>query len=184
MPSVWIWITIVVLAMLGVWIVLARQRPDIFRVTRSIEIDAPREAIYPMIADLKIMNTWNEFAFRDAEGKGHYKGAAQGVGAMYAFDGRKSGAGIISVTEVTPPQSLVMRLQMTKPMACDNRIDFTLVPNDNGTIVTWAMEGRAPLYAKMIQTVFNMDRMVGRDFETGLKRLKGLAEPERAEPRD
>lgn len=176
MHAIWLWAAVVLIVGLALWAFLASRRPDVFRVTRSIEIEASREAIYPMISDLKIMNTWNEFALRDSENKGYYKGAAQGVGAMYGFDGRKSGTGIISITETRAPEALVMRLQMTKPMACDNRIDFTLDQHGRNTVVTWAMQGRAPLFAKIVQSVVNMDRMVGRDFELGLKRLKDLAE--------
>jgi hypothetical protein len=38
------------------------------------------------------------------------------------------------------------------------------------------MRGANPYIAKLIQLVFNMDRMVGKDFETGLTNLKALAE--------
>jgi hypothetical protein len=176
MHSFWLWAAGVQIVALALWAFLASRRSDVFRVARSIEIETSREVIYPMISDLKIMNTWNEFALRESEAKGYYKGAAQGVGALYGFEGRKSGKGTISITDARAPEALVMRLQMTKPMTCDNRVDFTLVPKDNSTVVTWAMEGRAPFFAKMIQTVVNMDRLVGRDFEAGLKRLKDLAE--------
>jgi hypothetical protein len=38
------------------------------------------------------------------------------------------------------------------------------------------MEGRVPYFAKIIHMFFNMDRMVGQDFEVGLASLKALAE--------
>lgn len=52
----------------------------------------------------------------------------------------------------------------------------SLVPHGGSTTVTWAMEGPSPFMAKIMQVFFNMDRMVGDDFENGLGRLKLLAE--------
>jgi hypothetical protein len=40
------------------------------------------------------------------------------------------------------------------------------------------MQGPNPYIAKVMQVFFNMDRMVGADFETGLASLKALAESE------
>jgi len=38
------------------------------------------------------------------------------------------------------------------------------------------MHGPLPYVAKVMHMVFNMDRMVGKDFETGLANLKAIAE--------
>jgi hypothetical protein len=38
------------------------------------------------------------------------------------------------------------------------------------------MRGANPFIAKVLQLVSNMDRVVGKDFETGLANLKALAE--------
>ena len=38
------------------------------------------------------------------------------------------------------------------------------------------MYGPQPLVAKVMALAFSMDRLVGRDFETGLANLKALAE--------
>jgi len=44
------------------------------------------------------------------------------------------------------------------------------------TNVTWAMQGDTPYFAKIIHVFIDMDRMVGKDFETGLANLKAIAE--------
>ena len=38
------------------------------------------------------------------------------------------------------------------------------------------MDGKSPFVAKIMHTVFNMDRMIGKDFEAGLANLKAIAE--------
>lgn len=71
---------------------------------------------------------------------------------------------------------LAVTLDMTRPMACSNLITFTLAPSEGGTLVTWRMEGPCPFMGKLMGTIFNMDRMVGGDFEQGLAALKQAAE--------
>jgi len=38
------------------------------------------------------------------------------------------------------------------------------------------MQGPSPFVSKLMGLVFNMDRMIGQDFEAGLQNLKNLAE--------
>ena len=38
------------------------------------------------------------------------------------------------------------------------------------------MQGPVPYPAKVMHVFFNMDRMIGRQFETGLENLKNIAE--------
>jgi hypothetical protein len=48
------------------------------------------------------------------------------------------------------------------------------VPQGAATRVTWSMQGANNFVGKMIQTVIDMDRMVGKDFEAGLAALKAI----------
>ena len=54
--------------------------------------------------------------------------------------------------------------------------EFTLEPGDDATNVTWAIYGPQPFLAKVIHLFFDMDRMIGREFEAGLTSLKAITE--------
>lgn len=58
----------------------------------------------------------------------------------------------------------------------DNIVEFTLDATGDSTNVTWAMHGPSPYIAKVMQLFFNMDSMVGKDFETGLANLMTIVE--------
>lgn len=47
---------------------------------------------------------------------------------------------------------------------------------DVTTNVTWAMRGPMPYMSKLMSIFFNMDRMIGKDFEDGLANLKRTTE--------
>lgn len=168
--------TILLAILAGVIVVAATRRPDSFRFARSARIAATPERLFPLIADLHQMNTWNPYALRDPASTGSYSGPASGRGAKYEFAGKKSGTGHIEIVDAKPNSEVVMRLFMTKPFACDNRVDFSLKPEGPATSVTWAMSGQQPLMAKIMTLFINCDKMVGKDFDEGLANLKAIAE--------
>jgi uncharacterized protein YndB with AHSA1/START domain len=155
----------------------AATRPDTFRVQRSTGINAPPERIFPLIANLKSMNTWNPFVDPDPAIKVAYSGPETGKGAAHTWRGNaKVGEGRIEITDVVPSSKIAMQLDMLKPMKAHNQVEFTLQPNGSETAVTWAMSGRQPFIAKLMTIFIDCDRMVGGQFEKGLASLKAIAE--------
>jgi uncharacterized protein YndB with AHSA1/START domain len=165
-----------VLAIIGL-LVYAASFSNTFQVQRSLRINASPEKIFPLINNMRGMNTWNPFAEADPEIKITYTGPESGKGARYQWTGNnKVGEGSIEITDVSEPSRVALKLDMLKPMEGHNTVVFTLVPNGNGTDVTWAMTGERPYIGKVMDAVFNMDRMVGGQFEKGLAKLKAIAE--------
>ena len=170
---------IIVLALVGAVaavLAAASTRPDDFRTARTLKISAPPERIFPLINDLRQMNTWNPFALRDTGVTATYGGGPNGPGQFHTFAGSKSGSGSIEIIEAMPASKVVMRLKMTKPLKCDNRVEFTLEPTVGATNVTWAMSGQQPLLAKAMSLFIDCDKMVGKEFEAGLALLKTKVE--------
>lgn len=162
---------------LAALLLYAATRPDTMKIERSVRIQADADRIKPLINDMQRFNSWNPFARKDPAMKGSYRGPASGPGAAYDFDGNRNvGKGSIQIVEPTGPGRVSMTLDMTAPMACHNLIDFSLAPQGAATDVTWTMTGPCPFLGKLMGVVFNMDKMVGRDFENGLASLKTLAE--------
>jgi hypothetical protein len=105
-----------------------------------------------------------------------YSGPDSGVGAHYAWSGnRRAGSGSMEITSSTPDE-IDLRLSFLRPWKATNDVTFTLVPAGDGTEVTWRMTGEQKGAAAVFGKVFNMDRLLGKDFEKGLARLKAAAE--------
>lgn len=166
-------LALVVVAILAI----AATKPDTFRVARSISIKAPPEKIFPLINDPHAFNTWNPFLKQDPAAKLTYHGPASGVGAGHEWNGNRNvGKGRFEISESNPPANVVLKLDMAEPMEAHNRVEFSLQPKGDQTEITWAMTGPSPYVAKVMGTVFSVDRMVGGEFEKGLADLKALAE--------
>ena len=76
----------------------------------------------------------------------------------------------------TAPERVELRLTFEKPWKATNRVVFDLRPQATGTDVTWRMTGTNKGFAALFSKVVPMDRMVGKDFEKGLARMKSAAE--------
>ena len=158
------------------FLIYVAMQPSEFRIERSLAIQAPADAIFPLIDDLHRFNSWNPFAKSDPQVKLTYSGPSNGIGAAYDWIGKKSGAGRMQIAEVVPSSKVRMRLDFNKPFVANNVAEFTLVPRGTATTVTWAMTGRRPFSHKLMGTIFNMDKMVGGEFAKGLVNLKAMAE--------
>ncbi len=174
MPDIVIYLLIALGSAIATTLFIASRRPDEFYAARSLKIAAPATRLHGLINDLKKMNTWNPYALRDCGGVAEYSGPAAGPGAKFNFAG-KSGTGSITVTDSTP-EMVGMRLHMTKPIAGDNRVEFTLRPAGDATEVTWAMKGAAPLPGKILSLFIDCEKMMAKDFDEGLSNLKTIAE--------
>jgi hypothetical protein len=70
----------------------------------------------------------------------------------------------------------VIKLDFIKPFEGHNTAEFTLTGGVNSTVVSWVMTGPAIFFSKVMQVFMSFDRMIGRDFETGLANLNKLAD--------
>jgi hypothetical protein len=155
----------------------AATKPDAFRVERMTSINAAPDTIFPLLDDFQRWAEWSPWEGKDPAMKRTYTGAPAGQGAVYAWRGNRNvGAGRMEIVETSPPLRLMIDLHFLKPFEARNKAEFLLEPAGAATRVTWAMHGRAHPMMKAMGLFMNMDRMVGRDFETGLANLKRLSE--------
>jgi len=170
-------ISIIIVAAIGLLLAYAATRPNSFRVERATTIAAPAEKLFPLINDMHRFNTWNPYNRKDPAMQGVYSGPAVGPGAVFDFHGNKEvGRGRIGITASTTPSEITMQLDMLEPFEGHNVVTFSLGPEGSRTRVTWAMHGPSPFIARLMGIFFNMDQMIGKDFEAGLANLKALAE--------
>ncbi len=158
-------------------LVYAATKPDTFRVQRLASIKAPPEKIFALINDFQSWGAWSPWEKMDPTMKRTYSGAASGKGARYEWHGnREVGQGRMEITDTSPPSQVVITLDFISPFEAHNTAEFTLEGKGDSTEVTWAMYGLNPYMSKVMSVFFNMDSMIGKQFETGLANLKAVAE--------
>jgi len=59
MLEIFVYVVLALAIVVAALLAYAATKPDTFRVQRSTGINAPAERIFPLIANLKSMNTWS-----------------------------------------------------------------------------------------------------------------------------
>lgn len=149
---------------------------ETFRLERSRTIDAPPEAVFPLVDDFRRWADWSPWEKLDADLKRTYSGAPRGVGAVYAWEGKKAGSGRMEIATSEPAMRIVIKLDFIKPFAAHNTAEFTFARDGQGTKVTWAMTGPVTLMSKIMGLFFSTEKLVGPQFEEGLANMKRVAE--------
>ena len=118
---------------------------------------------------------------RVTRNSGSVPGQPQGVGAVYGWAGNKKvGTGRMEILQSSEPSKVIIKLDFFTPFEGHNTAEFTLQPEGDDTRVTWAMFGPDmcpnPLMKFFMGLFFNMEKVVGGQFEDGLAKLKAAAE--------
>ena len=170
-------IAVVLAVALAAILAYAATKPDTFRVARSTSIKAPPDEIFALVNDLRGWRAWSPYENKDPAMKRAFDGPPAGRGAVYAWDGDKNvGQGRMEIVEASPTSRIVIKLDFLRPFEAHNTATFSMVPEGDATMVTWAMDGPALFIGKVMGVFVDMDKMIGNDFAAGLANLKTLAE--------
>jgi hypothetical protein len=170
-------IAAVLAAAIAIVLIVAETKPNVFTVQRATMIRAPAEEIFALINDFHQWRSWSPYENKDPAMQRGLDGADNGKGAVYIWDGNKNvGSGRMEIIDSSAPSRIVIKLDFIKPFEGHNTAEFTMLPQGDGTNVTWIMRGPASFMSKLMQVFINLDHMIGKDFEIGLSNLKKIAE--------
>jgi len=149
--------------------------PKAYSVNRTITINAPDSIIYKNIADYNEFYKWNAWSKMDPEAKINITGTVAQPGHFYQWDGKKNGTGQMKINKVEANKMVDMELKFIKPMESVADTRFDIEKDGSANKVTWTMSGESKGAINKWFGLF-MDKMIGKDFEDGLKALKEKSE--------
>jgi hypothetical protein len=154
--------------------------PSQVHVERAMVISATPDKIFPLVSDFNAWEAWSPWADRDPEATMEIAGSGLGQTMTWFSKNPEVGAGSQEVTAIQAPNYLKTHLDFGPQGMADAA--FRLIPEDNKTRVIWSldtdMREGVPFLQQPLSTYFGffMDGLIGKDYETGLQRLKQLAE--------
>jgi hypothetical protein len=170
-------VLLVIAVLVGGLLLYAATRPDTFRVERHIVVNRPAADIFPLLDDFRAWTRWSPWEELDPALKRTYRGAERGRGAVYEWEGNaKVGKGRMEIIRSEPASHITIDLSFLRPFKAENAAAFDLESQGDGTEVSWAMYGPLPFPSKLMGVFVSMDKLIGKDFEKGLAKLKAAAE--------
>jgi len=186
MKKVLIRIAIGLGAVVALFVVVGLLLPSKYTVTRSIETTADADTVYAHVARVKDWTVWTAWTTKEyPDLKFKFQGPESGTGAEYSWTSESTGNGSLKITR-TVPDALVEYELAFDGDAMLSYGKFTIEPPDGRTRektrITWTMSGE--LGMNPINRWFGLflDRLMGPDFEKGLKQLAEMSEKEESTP--
>jgi effector-binding domain-containing protein len=144
-------------------------------VKRSVTIDRPASLVYATVNSFVLFPKWSPWQDLDPNMHQTTEGPRDGVGAKLVWTGNdKVGSGTQLITASTPDQSMASDLDFGDMGSAKSLV--TLASDGGKTRATWAVDmdmGANPIGHYIGLT---MDSMMGKDFASGLGKLKVLVE--------
>jgi len=172
-----IYIIIILVLIIAAFLVMGLTSPANFAVVREADFNAAPAKVFAQINDFRNWAAWSPWEKMDPNMTRSFSGEASGVGAKYAWVGNKKvGEGSMEITSAESNKNMQLDLNFLKPFEARNVTEFTLSSNGNGTHLKWEMRGHTPFILRVMKLFFDMDKIVGKDFENGLANLKKIVE--------
>lgn len=144
-----------------------------YAVERTIIIAAPQDLVWQQVKYFNNWQSWSPWYAKDSTMTWTFTGTDGEVESAYAWTSENSGSGSMTNIGTTEGEELKYHTHFLKPWESESDGYIRLKTVENGTEVSWGFTG----HMKGIAALFmNMDKMVGPDFEDGLKRLKSNIE--------
>ena len=107
-----------------------------------------------------------------------YEGVDGTVGFISKWEGNKEvGSGEQEITGIIPGKRIESQLRFIKPMKSTSDAWLAVsTPNPGITNIAWGFSGKYNFPFTIVSHFMSMDKMVGKDFEAGLKNLKEILE--------
>jgi hypothetical protein len=168
---------LLIVAVVVAILAIAGTRPPTYHVERSATMSAPPAVVHLILNDLHKFPQWSPWQKLDPNMKITIAGSGIGPGSSYSWVGNdKVGEGRMTITSVSPPNEVAMKLEFIKPFQSTCDVHFRVQPEGAGSKVTWAMDGNNNMMSKVMGLFVSMDSMMGKDFDNGLANLKQVSE--------
>ncbi len=150
-----------------------------YSVEREITLNQPKQIVFDYVKYLKNQNNFSVWAEIDPNMKVSFRGTDGTAGFVSAWDSedKRAGKGEQEIIKITGNERIDYEIRFLEPMKSTDYafLEFR-AENDSTTSVKWSFYGKMPYPMNLMLLVMDMDAMLGKDLEGGLKNLKSLLE--------
>lgn len=158
-------------ALMACFLIAGILLPGTVEVTRSLDIEAPPEIIFPLLEAPSAWDSWTPWG----EVESRLEGPPAGAGARRVWEDAQMGSGALTIVAATPPSSVAYLVEV-EDGAIRFEGSFTVEGRGSTSRVTWSERvdlGWNPLLG---WTALGMEESQGLQLEESLARLKEQAE--------
>ena len=172
---------IIVLVIVAAVVILGLVAPKETTVERTITINAPQSLVADQMFRFANFKNWSPWQEMDPDMKTTLTGEDGKPGSVYSWEGNdKVGAGSMT-NESTTADEMKIGLHFLKPWESKAKVEWHAKDaGNNQTNAVWKMTSEAPFPWNGLMMVMGMKKMMEKDFDKGLNKLKAYIESGKA----
>ncbi len=150
-----------------------------YAVVKEILINKPTFWVFNYIKMMRNQDNFSVWASIDPDMKKEMKGLDGTVGCISSWESthKNVGCGEQEILKITENERIDYELRFLKPFKSISQAYFiTESVTDHKTTVKWGFDGKMNYPMNLMLLFMNMEKMIGKDFENGLSKLKTLLE--------
>jgi hypothetical protein len=171
---------IALVALIAILLIVALFVPKDFNYEKSITINKPIDQVWEHTNSLAELDKWSPWNDYDPNMKKEFIGIDGTVGAVSSWesDSANVGKGSQTISKIVKPTLFETRLKFYSPFESEAKGYVKLQAVGEKTRVTWGFESEMPYPFNLMKLTMNMEEAMGKDFTTGLTKLKNICERE------
>lgn len=145
---------------------------------KSISINAPIEIVWENVNSLADMDKWSPWNDYDPTMIKEITGVDGTIGATQRWESevKEVGKGSQTIAKIKAPYLFETDLKFYTPYESEAKASIKLVEENEGTKVTWGFSSEMPYPFNVMKLWMNMEKMMDKDWNNGLTKLKNLCE--------
>lgn len=172
-------LSILALALAAGLIYLARL-PGTFEIRRALPMRVDRERAFDYVRDLRRWSDWSPWLMHEPDARLTYSGDPCEVDGSYSWDGQRIGAGTLTHVRLDRPARIEQHIAFVRPFKSQGDVWWEFAERDGQTEVAWGMRGSMPFFLRFL--IPFTTRMVEKDYDLGLARMRGALDPQSEYP--
>ncbi len=172
-------IIIIIVILVAIPLITALFVKKDYAVEKEITINKPRQVVFDYIKMLKNQDNYSVWAARDPNMTKAYTGTDGTAGFISSWQSKNKevGSGEQEILKVTEGERIDFKLRFKEPFEAQADAYMTTeAAGEQQTKVKWGFKGATPYPWNFMNLFIDMDKAVGKDFETGLTNLKTVLE--------
>ena len=169
-------VIIVIIALILVFALFVKKE---YSVERNITINKTKSEVFEYLKYLRNQDDFSVWANIDPGMKKEYSGIDGTVGFVSAWDSENKnvGRGEQEIKNIVEGKRIDYELRFYEPFESTESAYITTENyKDSLTLVTWGFHGKMNYPANLMLIFYDMEKMIGKDMETGLSNLKEILE--------
>lgn len=164
--------------LIALLLIVAAFSKNTYTVVRSITINRSQNEVMNYVRIIKNQDYYNKWVMADPAMSKEFRGIDGEVGFVYAWDSKDNNAGkgeqeIISVSA----DRVTSEIRFERPFKAVSETYMSVDEvTPQTTKVNWSFHSKMPYPMNVMMLFMNMDKMLGRDMETSLQKLKAELE--------